>query len=107
MYANFIYTFLINATCDCRVWYGRREYGVSYTRKHSAMTSCVYKAIWTPVVGQVLHVQSEDSNKYDRFAVATHLRDDLPLPLFSLLLFQNILDSAIGFYCRSFSYICL
>ena len=34
----------------------------------------VYKAIWTPVVGQVLHVQSEDSNKYDRFAVATPTR---------------------------------
>ena len=70
----FIYAFrvkfLINATCDSRVWYGRREYGVSYTRKHSARISCVYKAIWTPVVRQVLHVQSEDSNKYDRFAVA-------------------------------------
>jgi hypothetical protein len=34
----------------------------------------VYKTLWNPVVGHVLHIQSEDSNTYDRFAVATHLR---------------------------------
>ena len=59
----------------CRVWYGRSECGVSYIRKRSARTSCV-KAIWNPVVGHVLHIQSEDSSTYDRFAVATHLHDE-------------------------------
>ena len=34
----------------------------------------MYKVTWTPVVGQVLHVQSKYSNTYDRFAVATSTR---------------------------------
>ena len=35
----------------------------------------MYNAVWTPVVGQVLHVRSKDSNTYDRFAVATLVHD--------------------------------
>ena len=61
----------------CRVRYGRSECGVSYITLESTVRGRhVYKAIWNPVVGHVLHIQSEDSNTYDRFAVATHLRDE-------------------------------
>ena len=35
----------------------------------------VYKTTWSPVIGQVLQVGAEDSNAYNRYAVATCLRD--------------------------------
>ena len=35
----------------------------------------VYKTTWSPAIGQVLQVGAEDSNAYDRYAVATCLRD--------------------------------
>ena len=60
----------------------------------------VYKTLWNPVVGHVLHIQSEDSNTYDRFAVATHLRASS----FQSVASPEHLDSDIGFCCRSFSY---
>ena len=60
----------------------------------------VYKTLWNPVVGHVLHIQSEDSNTYDRFAVATHLRASS----FQSVASPKHLDSDIGFCCRSFPY---
>ena len=35
----------------------------------------VYKTTWSPAIGQVLQVGAEDSNAYDRYAVATYLRN--------------------------------
>lgn len=35
----------------------------------------VYKSIWTPVIGETLHVRIEENNEYDRFAVSV-LRED-------------------------------
>ena len=35
----------------------------------------VYKTTWSPAIGQVLQVGAEDSNAYDRYAVATCLCD--------------------------------
>ena len=35
----------------------------------------VYKAVWEPVVGQILQVHSEEGNVQDRFAVPTLLND--------------------------------
>ena len=35
----------------------------------------VYKAVWEPVVGQILQVRAEEGNVQDRFAVATLLDD--------------------------------
>ena len=35
----------------------------------------VYKTTWSPAIGQVLQVGTEDSNAYDRYAVATCLHD--------------------------------
>ena len=35
----------------------------------------VYKTTWSPAIGQMLQVGAEDSNAYDRYAVATCLRD--------------------------------
>ena len=35
----------------------------------------VYKTTSSPAIGQVLQVGAEDSNAYDRYAVATCLRD--------------------------------
>jgi hypothetical protein len=63
----------------------------------------VYKTLWNPVVGHVLHIQSEDSTTYDSFAVATHLRASS----FQSVASPEHLDSDIGFCCRSFSYLCL
>ena len=37
----------------------------------------VYKTTWSPAIGQVLQVGAEDSNAYDRYAVATCLRDTI------------------------------
>ena len=39
------------------------------------MRGHVYKTTWSPAIGQVLQVGAEDSNAYDRYAVATCLRD--------------------------------
>ena len=80
MYVNFIYAFfgnvkfLINATClfsnvECDMAAESMEF---YMLESTVRGHHVYKVTWTPVVGQVLHVQS---NTYDRFAVATHLND--------------------------------
>jgi hypothetical protein len=60
----------------------------------------VYKTLWNPVVGHVLHIQSEDSTTYDSFAVATHLRASS----FQSVASPEHLDSDIGFCCRSFPY---
>ena len=97
MYANLIYAFfnvLINAT---RVRYGRSEF---HTLESTVRGRHVYKAVWNPVVGHVLHIQSEDSNTYDRFAVATHLRASS----FQSVASPEHLDSDIGFVV---AYLCL
>ena len=60
----------------------------------------MYKVTWTPVVGQVLHVQSKYSNTYDRFAVATYLHDVVfgqrYWPLLSLLLLSSSLKDVVS-----------
>ena len=66
--------------------------------KSHAFFNVINATIWTPVVGQVRTYYMSKAK------TATHTTDlpslyiytmNLPLPLFSLLLFQNILDSDI------------
>ena len=47
----------------------------SCTLESAARGHHVYKTTWSPAIGQVLQVGAEDSNAYDRYAVATCLRD--------------------------------
>ena len=47
----------------------------SCTLESAARGHHVYKTMWSPAIGQVLQVGAEDSNAYDRYAVATCLRD--------------------------------
>ena len=49
------------ASLECRAVYEKE----SIVRGHH-----VYKAIWTPVIGEELEVRTEDDNEHDQHAVA-------------------------------------
>ena len=42
-----------------------------YTLEGEIRGHHVYKATWTPVIGQILDVQAESANRHDRYAVFT------------------------------------
>ena len=54
---------------------GMTEETESCTLESAVRGHHVYKTTWSPAIGQVLQVGVEDSNAYDRYAVATCLRD--------------------------------
>ena len=54
---------------------GMTEETESCTLESAVRGHHVYKTTWSPAIGQVLQVRAEDSNAYDRYAVATCLRD--------------------------------
>ena len=46
--------------------------------KHSVVTGPhVYKAVWTPTVERVHHLEAEDSNQHDKYARAVMKNDQI------------------------------
>ena len=54
---------------------GMTEETESCTLESAVRGHHVYKTTWSPAIGQVLQVGTEESNAYDRYAVATCLHD--------------------------------
>lgn len=48
------------------------EKGSSYEKVSVITGHCIYKLIWTPVIGEELVLQPEDDNEHDKHTVAMH-----------------------------------